>query len=111
MSRAAALRGGLALWRAVLPGVVQVGDDRREVTVTTLSHDTEMQLILLFDVGMVPTGTLAAFAVVTAEDGGQLLLWHPVWGEWDGALLSQAPPVHWRGDPTAGAVTDRRVHL
>lgn len=61
--------------------------------VSPLSHDTEMQLILLFDVGMVPTGTLAAFAVVTAEDGGQLLLWHPVWGEWDGALLSQAPPV------------------
>lgn len=58
-----------------------------------LSHDTVMQLVLLFDVGMVPTGPLAAFTVVTAEDGGQLLLGHPVWGEGDGSFLSQAPAV------------------
>ena len=58
-----------------------------------LSHDTVMQLVLLFDVGMIPTGPLAAFAVVTAEDGGQLLLGHPVGRQGDGAFLSQAPAV------------------
>lgn len=52
-----------------------------------------MQLVLLFDVGMIPTGPLAAFAVVTAEDGGQLLLGHPVGRQGDGAFLSQAPAV------------------
>lgn len=58
-----------------------------------LSHDTVMQLVLLFDVGMIPTGPLATFAVVTAEDGGQLLLGHPVGRQGDGAFLSQAPAV------------------
>lgn len=52
-----------------------------------------MQLVLLLDVGMIPTGPLAALTVVTAEDGGQLLLGHPVGGEGDGAFLSQAPTV------------------
>lgn len=52
-----------------------------------------MQLFLLFDVGMIPTSPLAAFTVVTAEDGGQLLLGHPVGGKGDGAFLSQAPAV------------------
>lgn len=57
------------------------------------SHDTVMQLVLLFDVGMVATGPLAAFTVVTAEDGGQLLLGHPVGWKGDGAFLCQAPTV------------------
>lgn len=57
------------------------------------SHDTVMQVVLLLDVGMVPTGPLAAFAVVTAEDGGQLLLGHPVRRKRNGALLCQAPTV------------------
>lgn len=61
--------------------------------VLPLSHDTVMQLVLLFDVGMIPTGPLAAFTVVTAEDGGQLLLGHPVRRQGDGAFLSQAPAV------------------
>lgn len=52
-----------------------------------------MQVVLLLDVGMVSTGPLAAFAVVTAEDGGQLLLGHPVGRKRDGALLCQAPTV------------------
>lgn len=52
-----------------------------------------MQLVLLLDVGMIPIGPLAAFTVVTAEDGGQLLLGHPIGGEGDGAFLSQAPAV------------------
>lgn len=52
-----------------------------------------MQLILLLDVGMIPTGPLAAFTVVAAEDGGQLLLGHPVWRKRDGAFLSQAPTI------------------
>lgn len=51
-----------------------------------------MQLVLLLDVG-IPTGPLAAFTVVTTEDGGQLLLGHSVGGEGDGAFLSQASPV------------------
>lgn len=42
---------------------------------------------------MIPTSPLAAFTVVTAEDGGQLLLGHPVGRQWDGAFLSQAPAV------------------
>lgn len=52
-----------------------------------------MQLVLLLDVGMVAAGPLAALAVVAAEDGGQLLLGHPVGRQGDGALLSQAPTV------------------
>lgn len=52
-----------------------------------------MQLVLLFDEGMIPTGPLAAFTVVTAEDGGQLLLGHPVGGKGDGAFLSQASTI------------------
>lgn len=52
-----------------------------------------MQLVLLLDVGMIPTGPLAAFTVVTAEDGGQLLLGYPVWWEGDGAFLGQASTV------------------
>ena len=52
-----------------------------------------MQLVLLLDVGMIPAGPLAAFTVVTAEDGGQLLLGHPVGGKGDGTFLSQAPTV------------------
>lgn len=63
------------------------------IGVSPFSHDTVMQLVLLFDVGMIPTGPVAAFAVVTAEDGGQLLLGHPVWRQRDGAFLSQAPAV------------------
>lgn len=63
------------------------------IDASPLSHDTVMQLILLFDVGMIPTGPLAAFTVVTAEDGGQLLLGHSVGGQGDGAFLSQAPAV------------------
>lgn len=58
-----------------------------------LSHDTVMQLVLLFDVGMIATRPLAAFAVVAAEYGGQLLLGHPVGWKGDGALLCQAPTV------------------
>lgn len=58
-----------------------------------LSHYTVMQLVLLLDVGMIPTGPLAALAVVTAEDGGQLLLGNPVGGKGDGAFFSQAPAV------------------
>lgn len=58
-----------------------------------LSHDTVMQLLLLLDVGMIPTGPLAAFAVVTAEDRGQFLLGHPVGWKGDGAFLCQAPAV------------------
>lgn len=52
-----------------------------------------MQLVLLFDVGMIPTGSIAAFTVVAAEDGGQLLLGHPVGGKGDGAFLCQASSV------------------
>lgn len=58
-----------------------------------LSHDTVLQLVFLLDVGMIPTGPLAAFTVVTAEDGGQLLLGYPVGGKGDGALLGQAPTI------------------
>lgn len=58
-----------------------------------LSHDTVMQLFLLFDVGMISTCPLAAFAVVTAENGGQLLLGQPVGRQGNGAFLSQAPAV------------------
>ena len=52
-----------------------------------------MQLVLLLDVGMIPTGPLTAFTVVTAEDGGQLLLGYSVGGKGDGAFLSQTPTV------------------
>lgn len=58
-----------------------------------LPHDAVVQLVLLLDVGMVGAGPLAAFAVVAAEDGGQLLLGQPVGGQRDGALLRQAPAV------------------
>lgn len=58
-----------------------------------LSHDAVMQLVLLFDVGVVGAGPLAAFAVVAAEDGGQLLLGQPVGRQRDGAFLRQAPAV------------------
>jgi len=65
-----------------------------EVTgASPLSHDTVMQLVLLFDVGMISTGSVAAFTVVTAEDGGQLLLGHPVRRKGDGTFLSQASAV------------------
>lgn len=63
------------------------------IDASPLSYYIVMQLVLLLDVGMIPTGPLAAFAVVTAEDGGQLLLGHPVGGKGDGAFLSQAPAV------------------
>lgn len=63
------------------------------VGASPLSHDTIMQLVLLLDVGIVPTGPLAAFTVVTTEDGGQLLLGNPIGGEGDSAFLSQAAPV------------------
>lgn len=52
-----------------------------------------MELILLFDVSMIPTGPVTAFTVVTAENGGQLLLGHPVRWQGDGALLCQAPAI------------------
>lgn len=42
---------------------------------------------------MISACSLAAFAVVTAENGGQLLLGHPVGGQGDGAFLGQAPAV------------------
>ena len=58
-----------------------------------LSHDTVVQLIFLLDVGMVATGPVAPFTVVTAENGGQLLLGHSVGRQGDGALLSQTPAV------------------
>lgn len=58
-----------------------------------LPHDAVMQLVLLFDVGMVGAGPLAAFAVIAAEDGGQLLLGQPVGRQRDGAFLRQAPAV------------------
>lgn len=58
-----------------------------------LPHDAVMQLVLLFDVGVVGTGPLAAFAVVAAEDGGQLLLGQPVGGQRDGAFLRQASAI------------------
>ena len=76
--------------------------------VLPFSHDTVMQLIFLFDVGMVATGPLAAFAVVTAEDGGQLLLGNPVGWKGDGAFLCQAPTVlqsHHTGDTSATGLT------
>lgn len=66
---------------------------RHIVGASPLSHDTVMQLVLLLDVGMIPTGPLAPFTVVTAEDGGQLLLGHPVGGEGDGAFFSQTPTI------------------
>lgn len=62
-------------------------------SVSPLPHETVRQLFLLFNVGMISTRSLAAFAVVTAENGGQLLLGHPVGGQGDGAFLSQAPAV------------------
>lgn len=62
-------------------------------SVSPLPHDTVRQLFLLFDVGMITARSLAAFAVVTAENGGQLLLGHPVGGQGDGAFLGQAPAV------------------
>lgn len=62
-------------------------------SVSPLPHDTVRQLFLLFNVGMISARSLAAFAVVTAENGGQLLLGHPVGGQGDGAFLSQAPAV------------------
>lgn len=52
-----------------------------------------MQLVLLFDVGMLGAGPLAAFAVVAAEDGGQFLLGQPVGRQRDGAFFRQAPAV------------------
>ena len=58
-----------------------------------LSHDTVLQVVLLLDVGMVPTSSLAPLAVVAAKDGGQLLLGDAGWGEGDGALLCQTPTV------------------
>lgn len=58
-----------------------------------LPHDAVMQLVLLFDVGLLGAGPLAAFAVVAAEDGGQLLLGQPVGRQRDGAFLRQAPAV------------------
>lgn len=57
------------------------------------SHDTVMQILLLLDVGMIPAGPLAAFAVVTAENWSQFLLGHPVGWKRDGAFLCQAPAV------------------
>lgn len=63
------------------------------MSASPLSHDIVMQLFLLFDVSMVSTRTLAAFAVVTAENGGQLLLGQPVGRQGNGAFLSQAPAV------------------
>lgn len=78
-----------------------------------LSHDIVMQLVLLLDVGMIPTGPLAAFTVVTTEDGGQLLLGHSVGGEGDGAFLSQASPIlhnnaQRKGDTLATGFTSPR---
>lgn len=58
-----------------------------------LPHDAVMQLVLLFDVGVIRTGPLTAFAVVAAEDGRQLLLGQSVGRQRDGALLRQAPAV------------------
>lgn len=58
-----------------------------------LPHDAVMQLVLLFDVGMVGASPLAAFAVIAAEDGGQLLLGQSVGRQRDGAFLRQAPAV------------------
>lgn len=72
-----------------------------------LSHDTVMQLILLFDVGMVSTRPLAAFAVVAAENGGQLLLGQPVGRQGDGAFLRQAPAVLHNTGNTEDSVDDR----
>lgn len=66
---------------------------RAKRSVSPLPHDTVRQLFLLFDVGMISARSLAAFAVVTAENGGQLLLGHPVGGQGDGAFLGQAPAV------------------
>lgn len=57
-----------------------------------LSHDTVVQ-ILLFDVCMISAGPLAALAVVTAENGGQLLFGHPCWRQGNGAFLCQSPTV------------------
>lgn len=62
-------------------------------SISPLPHDTVRQLFLLFNVGMISARSLAAFAVVTAENGGQLLLGHPVGGQGDGAFLGQAPAV------------------
>lgn len=62
-------------------------------SISPLPHDTVRQLFLLFNVGMISACSLAAFAVVTAENGGQLLLGHPVGGQGDGAFLGQAPAV------------------
>lgn len=64
-----------------------------EPRVSPLPHDTVRRLVLLFNVGMISACSLAAFAVVAAENGGQLLLGHPVGGQGDGAFLGQAPAV------------------
>lgn len=52
-----------------------------------------MKLVFLLDVAMIPAGPFAPFTVVTAEDGGQLLLGHAVGGQRDGALLSEAAAI------------------
>lgn len=58
-----------------------------------LSHRSVVELFFLLDVSMVRAASLATLALVTAEDGGQLLLGYAIWRQRDGALLSQTPTV------------------
>lgn len=58
-----------------------------------LSHCSVVELLFLLDVSMVCAASLTTLALVTAEDGGQLLLGYASWRQRDGALLSQTPTV------------------
>lgn len=58
-----------------------------------LSHCSVVELFFLLDVSMVCAASLATLALVTAEDGGQLLLGYASWRQRDGTLLSQTPTV------------------
>lgn len=58
-----------------------------------LSHRSVVELFFLLDVSMVCAASLATLALVTAEDGGQLLLGYASWRQRDGALFSQTPTV------------------
>lgn len=57
-------------------------------------HDIDMEILFLLHFGVLTIALVTLFAVVTTrENGGQLFLGDPGWGQGDRPLLCQATPV------------------